>query len=314
MGFYRKFGAVLFLACLAGLKTLPLLHAQDSEQALADRIRSELKSGQVDQAIDQAHEAVGQYPNSSELRQLFGAALFKKGRNEDARTAFRHAIELDPSIPQNYYDLALVNLSEKQYARAVALLETSLRLDPDNAEAHLLLGRACQNVNQTALAIEQFKKALGLEPGLPLAHYHLGYAYQSQGNSKAALEEFKKEIEYNPNFYDSYWLAGNIELGQGQLDSAEDLYQKGIRIKPEAFQARYGDGRVMLAKKQYAAAEGELLEAVKLKPDDVEAHYALARTYQQMGNSESARREFAICAQLNRQRQSASSGIAGQHP
>ena len=313
MKFYRCC-AVLVLACLAAQKTPPSLHAQDSEQALADLIRSDLRSGQVDQAVDQAREAVGQYPNSSELHQLFGVALFKKGRNEDARMALRHAIELDPSVPQNYYDLALVDLSEKHDARAVAPLETYLRLDPDNAEAHLLLGRAYHNLNQTAPAIEQFKKALSLEPALPLAHYHLGYAYQSQGNLKAAREEFDKEIEYNPNFYDSYWLAGNIELGHEQLDAAEDLYQKGIRLKPQAFQARYGAGRVLLAKKQLAAAEAELLHALKLKPGAIEAHYALARTYQQMGNTESARREFALCAQLNRQRQSTSSGVAGQHP
>ena len=287
-------------------------HAQDSEQSLEDRIRSEVEAGQIDAALDQARLAVGQYPNSSTLYQLLAVALFKKGLNEDARTAFRRAIELDPSVPQNYYDLALVNLSEKQYARAVGPLEAFLRLDPNNAEAHLLLGRAYHNLNRTVPALEQFKKALTLGPQLPLAHYHLGYAYQSQGNQKSALDEFKKEIELNPNFYDSYWLAGNIELERGKLEAAEDFYGKGIRLKPEGFQAHYGMGRALLAKKQAAAAATELRRALELKPDDVEAHYALARAYQQMGNAESARQEFAICAQLNRQRQSAGSGIAGR--
>ena len=287
-------------------------YAQDSEQSLEDRIRSKVEAGQIDAALDQARLAVGQYPNSSTLYQLLGVALFKKGLNEDARTAFRRAIELDPSVPQNYYDLALVNLSEKQYARAVGPLEAFLRLDPNNAEAHLLLGRAYHNLNRTVPALEQFKKALTLGPQLPLAHYHLGYAYQSQGNRQAAFDEFKKEIELNPNFYDSYWLAGNIELERGKLEAAEDFYGKGIRLKPEGFQAHYGMGRARLAKKQVAAAETELRRALELKPDDVEAHYALARAYQQMGNAESARQEFAICAQLNRQRQSAGSGIAGR--
>ena len=287
-------------------------HAQDLEQSLEDRVRSEVEAGQIDAALDQARLAVGQYPNSSTLYQLLGVALFKKGLNEDARTAFRRAIEIDPSVPQNYYNVALVNLSEKQYARAVSPLETYLRLDPDNAEAHLLLGRAYHNLNRTVSAIEQFKKALALAPQLPLAHYHLGYAYQSQGNRKAALDEFKKEIEINPNFYDSYWLAGDIELEQGNLDRAADLYGKGIRQKPEAFQAHYGMGRALLAKKELAAAQTELRRALELKPDDAEAHYALARAYQQLGNAESARQEFAICAQINRQRQSAGSGIAGR--
>src|SRR2546427_2091588 len=305
---------ILFVAgfSLASGHEVAPAHAQDSEQSLEDRIRSKVEAGQIDAALDQARLAVGKYPNSSTLYQLLGAALFKKGLNEDARTAFRRAVELDPSVPQNYYNLALVNLSDKQYARAVGPLETFLRLDPNNAEAHLLLGRAYHNLNRTGSAIEQFKKALTLAPQLPLAHYHLGYAYQSQGNQKSALDEFKKEIELNPNFYDSYWLAGNIELERGKFEAAEDFYGKGIRLKPEGFQAHYGMGRARLAKKQVAAAETELRRALELKPDDVEAHYALARAYQQMGDKELARREFAVCAQINARRQNVSSGIAGR--
>src|SRR5437016_7562807 len=175
---------ILFVAgfsLASGHEVVPA-HAQDSEQSLEDGIRDKVKAGRIDAALDQARLAVGQYPNSSTLYQLLGAALFKKGLNEDARTAFRRAIELDPSIPQNYYNLALVNLAEKQYTRAVTPLETYLQLDPQNAEAHLLLGRAYHNLNQTVPAIRQFKRSLALAPELPLAHYHLGYAYQSQGN------------------------------------------------------------------------------------------------------------------------------------
>jgi len=181
---------ILFVAgfSLASVREVIPAYAQDSEQSLEDGIRSKVEAGRIDAALDQARLAVGQYPNSSTLCQLLGVALFKKGLNEDARTAFRRAIELDPSIPQNHYNLALVNLSEKQYARAVGSLETFLRLDPDNPEAHLLLGRAYHNLNRTVSAIEQFKKALALAPQLPLAHYHLGYAYQSQGNRKPALD------------------------------------------------------------------------------------------------------------------------------
>lgn len=311
---YHRFGVVAIGTALLAQGAPAGLTAQDSEQATADQIGALIEARQIDRAIDKAREAVGRYPQSSQLYQLYGTALFKKGANEDARTAFRRAVELDPSVPQNYYDLALVNLAENQYARAVPQLESYLRLDPENAQAHLLLGRAYHNLNRTVPAIEQFKKALALEPALPLAHYHLGYAYQSQGDLKAALEEFRKEIEINPNFCDSYWLAGNIELDEGDLDQAESLYVKASRLKPEAFQPHYGVGRVLAARKQFAAALAELKRAVELKPDDVQAHYALARTFQQMGDRESAEREFAISARLNAQKQSARSGIAGQRP
>jgi tetratricopeptide (TPR) repeat protein len=289
------------------------LSAQDSASELETQIAARIDANQLDAALKLADLAVGRYPNSSQMQQLLGVVLFKMGSNEQARTAFRRAIELDPGIAQNYYDLALVNLSEKQYAQAVPPLEACLRLDPSNAEAHVLLGRAYHNLNQTALAIEQFEKAIAIEPQLPLAHYHLGYAYQSQGNLNGALEEFKKEIQDNPTFYNSFWLAGNIELQRGEPDAAAELFGKGVHLKPQAWQAHYGLGRALTMKKQWTEAEAELKKALEASgPDNVEINYALARLYQQTGRRADAEREFQICSRLNAQRQRTGSGIAGQ--
>jgi tetratricopeptide (TPR) repeat protein len=309
----REYTALLVAAfCLVCTPEVPAVCAQGSEQALEADIISKVHAGQVDAALDEARLALEQYPNSSPLQELLGAAFFKKGLNQDAERAFRRAIELDPSIPQNHYDLALVYLSEKRYAAAVPPLETCLRLNTQNPEAHLLLGRACHNLNRTALAIEEFKKALSLSPQLPLAHYHLGYAFQSQGNLKGALEEFKKELEVNPGFYDAYWLAGNIELNWGNLDAAETLFRKGNSLKPEAFQAHYGLGRVLAGRREWRRAEAELKKALEPNPNHIEIHYALARIYQQMGKKADADQEYRICAALHSREQGKSSGIAGQ--
>jgi len=107
-----------------------LLRAQDSEDSLADQITAELEAGRLDAALDKAHSAVEQYPKASHFQQLLGVVLFKKGLNEDARTAFRLALELDPSVPQNYFDLGLVDLAEKRYPDAAQRLGTYLRLIP----------------------------------------------------------------------------------------------------------------------------------------------------------------------------------------
>ncbi len=300
----------LALGLFAALGLAPP-RAQDTESSLHDRVAAELQQGKLDEALADAQLAVGQYPGSSELYQLLGVILFKKGLNDDARTAFRRAIELDPSIPQNYYDVALVDLSEHRYDVAAGRLEAYLRLGPMNAQAHLLLGRAYHNLNRTMPAIEQFKKALALNPQLPLAHYHLGYAYQSLGKLQDAREEFQAEIALNPKFYDAYWLAGNIELGNNQLKPAEKLFRKGIAVDPKPYAAHYGLGQVLMARKQYPDAEAELKTALAASPANVKIHYALARTYQQMGKSADAQREFQLCATLNARQQKERSGIAG---
>jgi Flp pilus assembly protein TadD len=96
---FRRLGAALIL-CLLCLWAAGTLRAQESEDSLADQITTEIEAGRLDAALAKAQTAVGQYPRSSHLQQLLGVVLFKKGMNDDARKAFRHAIELDPREPR----------------------------------------------------------------------------------------------------------------------------------------------------------------------------------------------------------------------
>jgi protein O-GlcNAc transferase len=284
---------------------------QESEAASAERIRSEIEAGRLDAAIADARKAVVQFPKSSELQQLLGASLFKKGLKGEAREAFHRAIELDAGIPDNYFDLALVELSESKYAEATRLLEALIKLEPGNALARVMLGRAYHNQNRTIPAIEQFKRALELAPRLPLAHYHLGFAYQSQGNLSAALSEYEQEIRLNPEFFEPYPLAGKIELGRGHLAAAESYFRKAIELQPQAADAIYGLARVLRQQGNLDGAEAEFKRVIELEPARIEAHYALARLYQQLGRKDEAAREFKIVAGLHARNAQGSSGIAG---
>ena len=297
--------------CLLCLWAAGALGAQESETRLADQVTAELKAGRLEAALDKAQVAVRRYPKSSHLQQLLGVVLYKLGMNEEARTALQHAIEYDSSVPQNYFDLALVDVVEEHYSDASKALETYLYLDRMNAQAHVLLGRAYLNLNQTAPAIEQFKKALALNPVLPLAHYHFGVAYQSLGNLQSALEQFYLEIRVEPEFSSPHWRAGNIELELGKLPEAEKLFEEAIRLNPRVCQPHYGLGRIYTERRQFPKAEKELTAALKFEPDNVRVHYALARLYQQMGNKEAASREFAVCATLHARQEKQLSGIAG---
>lgn len=263
------------------------------------QIESALAAGRLDAAEALARQATRAYPHSAEAYQLLGVVLFKKQSKDEARQAFQRSIELDSRLPDTYYDMALLELSENKYSEAVKPLETFVRLEPSQAEAHLLLGRAYHNLNRTMPAIAEFKKALELSPRLPLGHYHLGVAYQSQGKLTAALEEYRQEMELNPGFPESYWLAGNIELDRGESTTAEPLFRKAIALKPQAIPAHYGLARVLVAQNRLDAAETELKAVLAADSNDVQAHYTLARLYQRMGRAEDAVREYQVVQALH---------------
>jgi len=293
-------GCVMVLVFCALGSATPL-RAQETKTGLIQQIGWEISTGDIDSALARARQAVQKYPESAILMHLLGVAESKSGMQDKARQSFRKAVRLDPTIPQNYYDLALLDMQDGDYAEATAMLQTYLGVSPQDAKAHLMLGIACRKQNKDQLAIEQLKQAIAASPDLPLAHYNLGKIYASQGGNKAALEEYRKELGINPDFYDVYWSAGNADLAEKDIVSAEALFRRGIEIKPLAYQAYYGLARVFLARNQLPKAESELKTAIALAPQDIEAHSMLAGVYTQMGKTLEAKREELAVETLRNQ-------------
>src|SRR5271154_6697781 len=121
--------------------------AEDTENALAQQIVAALVSNDLDLALSKAKGAVRQYPQSAQMYQLLGGVQFKRGAKEDARAAFQRAIDLAPQDSINYFNLARVELSLDHYAEVVSTLKIFLRSEPQDAAAHVLLGRAYHNLN-----------------------------------------------------------------------------------------------------------------------------------------------------------------------
>ncbi len=294
----RQAAACATILVFCALGWAPRLFSQNTPQDLIQQIGWEIDTGRIDAALAHARQGVEQYPSSSILMHLLGVAESKKGLQDKARQSFLSAIRLDPTIPQNYYDVAVLDLQSNRYAEATTMLETYLRVNPQNGKAHLLLGLAYRTQKQPVLAIAQFKQALALSPDLPMAHYYLGTAYEDQGNPKAALEEFKKELKTNPRFYDAYWQAGNIELTLQDFKAAEAFFRQGISLRPLHYEAYYGLAKLFLARQEFPQAASQLETVIALEPQDIDAHSLLAHVYEKMGKTMDAKREDLVVETL----------------
>ena len=104
----------------------------------------------------------------------------------------------DNAIAHN--ELALAYVTQGQLDRAIAELQTILRLMPDNANAHISLGNVYVAQGQLDRGIAEFQEALRLKPNSAIAHKNLARAYASQGQLDRAIAEFQTALRLKPDF------------------------------------------------------------------------------------------------------------------
>jgi tetratricopeptide (TPR) repeat protein len=109
------------------------------------------------------------------------------------------AISVDPTYYKSYYNLADLYLVSDQPARALPLLQSAIRLNPNFTEAYVSLGAALMRGGQfreTTIFLEQNIDRIGENAE---AHFYLGSAYAFLGNREAAIRELEVVSRFDAN-------------------------------------------------------------------------------------------------------------------
>jgi Flp pilus assembly protein TadD len=89
-------------------------------------------------------------------------------------------------------DLAKKAIKDKNWDKAIELLDKAVARDPKNAEIHNLLGFAERNRGNLDAAFKHYEVALSLDPKHRGAHEYIGEAYLMVGNLAKAEEHLAK--------------------------------------------------------------------------------------------------------------------------
>jgi len=109
------------------------------------------------------------------------------------------ALEIQPKITRNEFNLALCLAGLKEYDRAEQLLQ----------------------------------KVLADYPRFPMANYHLGLLHEEEGRLAEARQAYEREIEYYPNHYRARFNLGKILFSQGDYNGYMAQMEKVMELAPE---------------------------------------------------------------------------------
>ncbi|WP_269606536.1 tetratricopeptide repeat protein [Prochlorococcus marinus] len=133
-----------------------------------------------------------------------------KGNINEAVKSYQYCINqgfITDSVFSNY---AMILKDQGQLEEAEILTIKAIKINPDIANHHLLLGSILQDQGKSKEAEIATKKAIAIEPNFANAHYNLGTIFKDLGNLKEAELSIRKAIEIDPDLINAYSFLGKI--------------------------------------------------------------------------------------------------------
>ena len=174
-------------------------------------------------------------------------------------------------------------------AESIRELKAILAIDPNSAEAHMLLGIAYRAQNSPDLmgeAVAELRQALAIDPGLAPARLYLSYVYLDLGRVDRARDELQIALEKSPGQPQFLALLGDAERRLKNPSRAVELLLKALAVDPSSAQARYYLGLAYFDLGRRADAIRELEAVVQSGAQAPEAFLSLGTAYLDAGRIE----------------------------
>ena len=118
---------------------------------------------------------------------------------EEAASAYRKSLELDPYLVAALINLANIHYSRDELAEAQALYERAIGLESDFFEAHFNLGNIYHDLGRFSEAQGCYREALRLNPTYADAHFYLAVTFEKMGSSGEARPHWHAYQQLAPN-------------------------------------------------------------------------------------------------------------------
>lgn len=183
-------------------------------------------------------------------------------------------------------------IARGQNKKGESIARQVLEKQPDNAQAHYVVGLAAYMRRHYRPAIESFTAASKLAPENPMIFSNLGESLRRAGEPEKALEAFQQTLKLAPGFNMGILGAANCLSDLKQNDKAVQAFHRLLAGHPD-FAPGYHYLGVHLAKQEeHKQALPMLRKAVGLKENYAEAKMSLASSLESLDQVDEATKIF----------------------
>jgi tetratricopeptide (TPR) repeat protein len=247
------------------------------------------------------------------LAHLYEEQVTAYGRSELANKAmeeYRLAIEADPSSEFLTSGLAELYVKTGRIRDAVLEAQDIIKRDPNNIEAHKLLGRIYLRSlgdmpgsgngsdNILKLAIEQYEQIVKIEPGNVDDHLLLGRLYRLNNDLQKAEGELKIAVKLDPDSEEAVTTLALLYSDEGDTSHALQVLS-AVPDTGRSAKLYAALGATYEQRKDYRSAIDAYKHAIQLDRDNLDAIRGLAENLLNDGQIDAALDQYKVIADAN---------------
>lgn len=236
---------------------------------------------------------------------LAGKCLLESNALIDAKKRFLFVVNAQPDNTDAHRGLSAIAYDLGQYSEAIYHLEHVIRLDPDDARPHRLLGEIYRDSANTEMSVAAFQQALHLKKGLSdVALDQIRFEVADgllrlfrYADALSMVDEAAADGRPEPLYMQA--IRADSLRGLGRRDEAISLVDSLLANHSEAFffQLR---GQLYLDVGNSTAAIPLLERSAQLGPRHHQSHVLLAQAYAAVGRKPDADRTHARAEEIRK--------------
>ncbi len=177
-------------------------------------------------------------PYSARSYQVMGAGVAADGNWKAALDAYRHAIQLDPSLAGVHLEIAILLLIHSTepdaWQQGLRELQQELQVDPTSAQAEYEIGEVYRKHGRLEEAVAAFRHALEFDSSAPAVRVGMAKALLQLGRKTEALSILEPAAKTHPEDPAVHFLLAQVyrELGR-TAEAAQEEAEFNKLKRPE---------------------------------------------------------------------------------
>ena len=231
---HRFFAAILSemedgkRAAIAEYETAASLNKSDYVSRLA-LSRFFAGDGEFQKALPYAREARDIRPDEAKAQHLVGELAWKIGLHEEAESALRRVVKIEPRRLSARRILARIYAARNSGGKLIGELEFIVNVEPRDIDSYLELASAYRKYATLTKAEETYRAIIKTDPRCLMAYKALGDICRRTGRTVEAFNLYANALKVAPADARFAFLLGEMSFDRRDFLAAENYFQRARR-------------------------------------------------------------------------------------